>query len=290
MNIRELYENKGEFLDGLLERVLPEKSTVIPELVAPEYIPQRFLEEFVGFSYLFTLDSTPDGENLFGEVGGVTPKIPNGREERVIAFALASLSRTEQGFRIIKEIMPSKTEKAIEDLKEREIFLRKGLHGTAVDGNVNISHYDFTTQFGTENLFDIARPSSTIYFASTNTVFSLNNKSLKKAQYAFHIPVNHDLIQKLRSFPIEGTESMEKRAGFLNQNRAALVPEGYIAGFRYALDEGTLEVTPLISEKEAQMYREYFRNTKKVPKKSELVCLGTSQANGMISVCGDLIK
>lgn len=286
MNIKELYE--GDFLDEAYKRLQSprdkEGSQSVTKIAAPDFVSDNILINFIAINYISCLDFKPDGTPIMGEIGGIIPENPEDKGKLVLAATHISVGKVIHGIRQI--ILSEETgDKTIITKLEKEIEMpveyRNGV--TIVNGNRSIAHYDFSTKAAVDNLADMLKTNTYLLLAGEGYNI-VTGKCRHAEQYIINIPTNKNLFSMLRN------KKEEDKIKILTEQKELILPNGFIAGFRFRYFKYGVQVVPLIPEKEAQAHKEYLEKNNLKPSDSRIAYLGCSDAYGNFGLLRRLIE
>jgi len=277
MNIRELYESRGEVLARAFKELQDDSQLKVPELISPEIIDDNILSEWLALNYLWTVDFRSDRNPIMGKIGGIIPTNPEDGK-RVLAIANSSMGKVMYGTDQIKEAETTGNETIISQL-EKDIGMPLEYMGdvTVVNGTRNVANYDFTSEVARTSPLDLLITNPYLLLSSKGA-FVFSHKCLDKEQYVFNVPVNPKLFERIAKDSIE--ENYEAKLDVLKGLKETIIPNNFIAGFNIKYQEEKIYLTPVISETESEIHSDYLYNNGLMPKQSEIKSLGRSNAHG----------
>ncbi len=281
MNIRELYESRGEVLARAFKELQADSQLKVPELISPEIMDDNLLSEWLALNYLWTVDFRSDRNPIMGKIGGIIPTNPEDGK-RVLAIANASMGKVMYGTDQIKEAENTGDERIISQL-EKDMGMPLEYRGdvTVVNGTRNIAHYDFTSEAARKSPLDLLITNPYLVLSSEGA-FVLSQKCLDKEQYVFNVPVNQKLFERIAKDSIE--DNYEGKLDVLNGLKEIIIPKNFIAGFNIKYEKDKIYLTPVISETESDIHSNYLYDNGLAPKQSDIKSLGRSDAQGRFGV------
>lgn len=258
---------KGERADG---------KSFATSVRGPELIDDRLLQDWLAINYCYALDLSGK-ETRMGDIGGIVPEF---KGVRVLAIAEASMGKVEYGFDRLKRFDKTRDRKFISGLEEATEMPNETRNGvTVVRGTRNIAHYDFSAIAALQDPADLLNPDLYLLLGAEGFTV-LSSKRLKNEQYTFNIPVNPTLFQE-----IKGTKlGSEQRIEIMRKRRNILLPEGFLAGFRFRYEGGVVEIFPIVARRDAERYMAVAGKKGLVQSQSQIKYIGNSNPDGSFGV------
>lgn len=272
MNVREFYESRELVLGRIFSDLQAETQSLSPKLDPPEVFNNHLVLEFFTIAYAYASDFDKNGRLIIGEFGGVIPQNPeNGK--RILAVSGPSLEKVLYGIKMLKS---DKENASLFVEKKIDMPLEKVNGAIVVNGNRNVSHYDFVTCAVRENSLDMLKTNLSLLLGAQGYNM-LSNKHLPGEQYVFGVPKNDKIFKILKKV---GTENIPERIRLLSSVKNFIVPDDFIVGMHITYKNSTVEAAPIISERTEKIHHKFFNEAEIFCKPSEIYVIGESDAYG----------